>query len=377
MYSDYFLLLLSKKLSNNASVAELQALDQLLEAHPEWAAMEQNLTDLWPLDVFGTEPAPIEGSFERHLNRLREKMPDDELRTSLETVPVINRAKPSVFRRYAWMAAAASVLVLLGAWWLFSGSNQQPETIAAIPKQEVVTRHGTRTRIFLPDGSAVWLNAGSRILFDSIGFLSNRQVTLEGEGYFDVVKNAKSPFVVHTDLIDIRVLGTAFNVKSYSGENQIEATLIHGSIQVSETGNPDKKLVIMKPNEKLVIYRNAEQGSTAASSLQLDAVKLDKPVFELKTLTLQKEVNSHLETAWVYNRLEFEGEKFGDLARKMERWYNVKIVFEDEQIKNESFRGSFQNESVEQALQFLKKATPFSYTIKNHEISIRSQNQVP
>ena len=114
--------------------------------------------------------------------------------------------------------------------------------------------------MLLPDGSTVWLNAGSRLTYDSLYGTTLREVTLSGEAYFDVVKNPKKPFIIHTGKINIRVLGTVFNVKSYPEEQTIETSLIKGSIEVSFPSQPSKK-IILKPNQKLIIDKTETNAS--------------------------------------------------------------------------------------------------------------------
>src|SRR4029078_631833 len=97
----------------------------------------------------------------------------------------------------------------------------------------VSTKRGSKSKVQLPDGTQVWLNADSRIAYNEKFQGNLREVTLEGEAYFDVVRDEKRPFVIHTAAIDIKVLGTAFNVRSYANEKNTETSLIRGSIEVT------------------------------------------------------------------------------------------------------------------------------------------------
>ena len=121
----------------------------------------------------------------------------------------------------------------------FGSSNTAKEEDST---KTLSAENGSRTRTILPDGSTVWVNAGSHISFDNDFKGQTREVTLNGEAYFDVVKNPKQPFIVHVSGYDIRVLGTAFNVKSYPGDKTIETTLLRGLVQVTKQGETKRPL---------------------------------------------------------------------------------------------------------------------------------------
>jgi len=130
---------------------------------------------------------------------------------------------------------AAIISLLVGGTWKIAISTQESKELA-IAQQELFVPAGQRARITLPDGSTVWLNAGSRLLYPSV-FGEERKVSLTGEGYFDVAKNPEKPFIVSTGSIDIKALGTEFNVYNYSKAEYISTTLIDGSVKVYRTGD--------------------------------------------------------------------------------------------------------------------------------------------
>jgi ferric-dicitrate binding protein FerR (iron transport regulator) len=195
-----------------------------------------------------------------------------------------------------------------------------------------------------------------------------REVNLTGEAYFDVVKNTGKPFIIHTSQIDIKVLGTAFNVRCYPDEKNTETSLVRGSLEVSLKDRQEK--IILKPNEKLVISNNeaGQEKETAAKTVQ--AIIQPANVIELGHLSLLPQDNSIVETSWVNNKLVFRSETFEELALKMQRWYAVNIIFKDERIKTKRFTGIFENEGIAEALSALKLTTPFSYSIDHEKIII-------
>jgi transmembrane sensor len=281
-------------------------------------------------------------------------------------------ARHPIIRRRIWMAVA-SLFVLAAAGWLL---NRQTTNNTNIKEQALEAKKGSRTRSMLPDGTTVWLNSGSKLYYDDDFNGPVRNVTLEGEAFFDVVKEPKRPFIVHTGGIDIKVLGTAFNVKSYPEDKTVETTLYRGLVKVFREEETESKAIQLRPNEKLVLPKQAAIAAQELSSKDVKPLSV-RPTpaasFTIARIDSTKKENERFETAWLYSRLEFRGDNFEDLARKLERWYNVTIIFTDEKVKQLSFDGSFEQETVEQAFRSLRTANSlFNYKIDNHEISVGS-----
>jgi ferric-dicitrate binding protein FerR (iron transport regulator) len=248
-----------------------------------------------------------------------------------------------------------------------AAANVPPITRTAA--SEIFTGNGSRTHVVLPDGSIVWLNAGSRITYDKNFGATHREVNLTGEGFFDVARNAGMPFVIHAARIDIKVLGTRFNVKSYPSDKTTETTLIHGSIEVSIKDRPSEK-IILKPNEKLVV---ANDDSTLHRISRPHAASTEESLVTIRKPTYEANTGAIIETSWVDNKLIFQDEEFGDLARQMERWYGVSIRFEDPAQEKLRFTGSFQKETIQQALDALQLTdplSPFNYKIHENQITV-------
>jgi ferric-dicitrate binding protein FerR (iron transport regulator) len=260
-----------------------------------------------------------------------------------------------------------ALILLISGVYFFSYSH----TIISAPKAKLnrlVVQNGSRNRTILPDGSTVWLNAGSSLSYSGDFKGQNREVFLKGEAFFDVVKKNHQPFIVHANSVDIKVLGTAFNVTSYAEDNRVEATLIRGIIQVTRPGKINQEPVFLHPNEKLVINLDEATVYNKPKAKNTPA----EPVFTLYHLDSTIKTENLTETSWMYNRLEFRGDNFEELAKKLERWYNVKINFEDSAVQQLNFNGSFEKETIEQAFVALKAAVPFDYTINKNKIFVRS-----
>jgi transmembrane sensor len=146
--------------------------------------------------------------------------------------------------------------------------------------------------------------------------------------------------------------------------------LYRGLVQVFRHEETEKKAIPLKPNQKLILSKQAAIETTKLSEGKVSAEKEMPASFTISHIDSTKKESERLETAWLYSRLEFRGDNFEELARKLERWYNVTIVFKDEEVKQLSFDGSFEKETVEQAFMALKTAEPFNYNIKGHEIFV-------
>ena len=192
-------------------------------------------------------------------------------------------------------------------------------------------------------------------------------MTLSGEAYFDVVRNPEKPFIIHTSKIDIKVIGTEFNVKSYPGDKTTEATLIRGIIEVIVRNRPSET-IILKPNKKIVVLNEID---SIKENTTVKGKKINKnPAVAIRDITYIPEHRAVLETSWIENKLIFRGETFKDLAIRMERWYGVRITFDDKVLEQKRFHGIFEKESIRNALDALKITEPFNYTIQDNDVVI-------
>jgi ferric-dicitrate binding protein FerR (iron transport regulator) len=272
------------------------------------------------------------------------------------------------FLGYTIWSAAILLFAVVGYVFFLKPPHQH-----SLPQShnEVFAKPGVKTQVILPDGTLIWLNSDSKLIYEHDFKEPTREVQLIGEAFFDVAKDASRPFIVHTSDIDIKVLGTAFNVKSYPQNEVIETTLLRGIIEVTKPKQPNSPKIILHPHEKLIFQKTLE--SNAAVSGQKDSVAITTfQNADIAVLKIPKNMpdSALTETSWVYNKLIFEGDTFKELAEKMERWYNVKIIFHNTQVASYRFRGVFENESLEEALEALQLTASFQYKINNHEVHI-------
>jgi transmembrane sensor len=210
--------LLILKLSGEATPEQLAELDLALQQYPEHSFQLGMIENAWKSRQ-QKELLNTADSYNRHLQRLSNHLADETLKyESAETVPIPAPKTKRLYRRLAIITAvAATGLFAFILVYNNSGSNR-PTPVSAAVQNLVSTKNGSKTKIQLPDGTQVWLNSGSKISYGNDFTGSMRQVNLKGEAFFDVVKDPARPFIIHTDAIDITVLGTAFNVRSYPDE---------------------------------------------------------------------------------------------------------------------------------------------------------------
>jgi transmembrane sensor len=267
---------------------------------------------------------------------------------------------------------SGALLSIVIAGWFWKNNSESSAGVEKPVKETIITQNGSRTRSLLADGTTVWLNVGSKLYYENDFNGATREVRLEGEAFFDVVKQPGRPFIVHTSGIDIRVLGTAFNVKSYPEDKTVETTLYRGSVQVLRQEDAAGKAIQLIPNHKLILPKQAAIETTKLSEDKRLSAKETVIPF-ITPIDSTKKESERIETAWRYNRLEFEGDNFEEAAKKLERWYNVTIVFRDERVKQlNGVTGSFESETVAQAFEALKELYPINFKINNHEIFVES-----
>jgi len=264
-------------------------------------------------------------------------------------------------KKIAWAVAAVFVLALGSTvvYHLLTDSNTIDHS-----KNILTTKKGSKSNLVLPDGTRVLLNSDTRLSYNQSFGKQLREVTLEGEAYFEVVKDAQHPFIVHTNTMDIKVLGTVFNVRAYHNEKNTQTTLLEGSVEVILNKRNERNLVVLKPHEKIVV--NNDPGH--AQPLKAD----EAPVADISVITIKTNVedSSILETDWTKNKLAFDQAKYSDVFPELERWYGVTIDIRDSSILTRKISGIYENESLADVMESLKLATGFRYIIDGNHLKI-------
>ncbi len=364
--------LIAKKLAGEASAGDLKDLESILRLDPDLHYSLEALHDMWKKKSC-QEPEQAEIAFQKHMDRMYAEGIDMGAMGNNSSVEEF----PNFPRRFMnWKSLAFTIsgffLLTLG-YYFYSARNSN--IISQKQVWEVVTRNGSKTNLLLPDGSSVWLNAGSRLSYDSLYGTRLREVTLSGEAYFDVVKNPAKPFIIHTGKINIKVLGTVFDVKSYPGEKTMETSLIRGSIEVSFPSMPSKK-IILKANQKLVI----DKTEIILNTSNHKTLPAQMPLISIQYISRVGSDSLIAETGWMQNRLYFDDMSFQELLNNMERKYGVTFKLEDSALAALHFTGSFKDETVTQALDALrltaeKSTADFKYEIKGNQVFIYNSTQ--
>lgn len=281
---------------------------------------------------------------------------------------MLNRRRKNekrVFPGFLLKIAAIVTVGLLAAYFTIVLSGNQEREIAY---NEIEVAYGSRSNLLLPDGTRVWLNSGSRMVYPDRFSKDSRDVYLKGEAFFDVKSIPGKNFIVRTDDIRIRVTGTKFNVKSYPEEKTIETTLVSGSVTIER--KQSEPVVHLKPQE-IAVYQKESRKLTISKISELTGEGEGKVTTGRITLPRTENVL----TGWIDEKLVFQNERFEDLALRMERWYNVRIMIEDSTLREVRFTGSFEKETIEQALAALRLAAPFNVTTSKNTISIKPKTK--
>ena len=374
MHSDDRLwVLIARKLSGEATAAELAELQARLGENAGDQYLFEMLNTYWAQHPEMQEDlnSDADNKFNRILEMGEEssETEDGDDEGKLPLVPFRSNTR----RNWAWSGSIAAMLVVGVGFYLNSDKKQEKPATPVVQSQqsEVMAKRGTRSKIILPDGSQVWLNSDSKLSY--LNSFNNvlREVTLEGEAFFDVVKDPKHPFVVHTSGIDIKVLGTAFNVKSYQQDPTIEATLLRGMIEVTTRADIKTPKVILQPHEKLIFKKLGSELTVndKAAEKKSTTEKGADPRIAITSLG-SKPDSAIRETSWIYNTLIFDKETFQEVSLKMERWYNVKFTFQDERLMNNRITGTFQNETIQEALEALKLVVKFDYIMDGNNVKV-------
>ncbi len=350
--------LFAKKFSGEASAQELTELDALLIQYPDAATTGDILQKVWSSPVESKDPDLF---YQRHTAKHREvfnAFPD--------LTPGAQPVSQGVTRLKGPLFAVSVLMTVIVGYFLIRPAGETHHERAFT---QIISGKGVRKSVMLPDGTRVFLNASSMLSFDP-GIKQNklRRVNLQGEAYFDVKHDADHPFVIHTEKISIRVLGTAFNVKAYPNEMKCETTLIRGSIELTTNAGSTQKF-ILRPSEKFTLidgkagHTSLAKGATRSDEAAIHRIEHIEPVM-LSTMEYIPE------TSWTQNKLIFDNESLEELAPKLERWYNVNINIVGTTSSGQRFTGAFANETIDQALTAMKLVKPFNFTIHDKDITI-------
>ena len=240
-------------------------------------------------------------------------------------------------------AAVVAIIIAVGCISYWQGEVNVKDTFADISVEAAL---GSKTKLYLPDGPLVWLNAGSRMTYSQGFGVDNRKVELEGEGYFEVKRNEKIPFFVKTKDLQLQVLGTKFNFRDYPEDHEVVVSLLEGKVGLNNLLREEKEAVL-SPDERAVLNK--------ANGL----------------LTVESVTASNA-SQWTDGYLFFDEELLPDIAKELERSYNVKIHIANDSLKTFRFYGNFvrREQNIQEVLEALASTEKMQYKIEERNITI-------
>jgi len=315
---------------------ELAVLHDWIEASDRNRAYFRQMQEVWfsAIDASASFRFDKEKAYLRFLARVegqQETSPDESTPT---------RTFMMYVRR---IAAAAAILVAVAGSGYWLGNNRVDSSIKDVLVEAPL---GSRTKMYLPDGTMVWLNAGSYLSYSRAFGVKDRNVTLEGEGYFEVTKNKKIPFVVKTTELSIHVLGTKFNFRNYRDEEEARVSLLEGKV-VANSGLNLAEEHSLTPNQRIILDKKT--GNTTITT-----------------------VNASHSLIWTQGLIYFDEEKLPDIAKELERSYNVKINISDDSLRNYRFYGNFtrNEQTIREVLDVLASTNRLTYTMNGKLITL-------
>lgn len=344
--------LLTREIANELTPAEAEELQQLLQQYPHASYIREVFTKPWQETSYGSTPEQLKQMQARHLQRLQTASS-----SSAATIPDDVTTTTPV-RRLWWRVAsvAASIaLIAFTGWKLLYRPATQP-----LPLEKLVTSKGTRSQLLLPDGSHVWLNAGSKLNYPpTFAAGQPRMVELEGEAFFEIATDVNRPFRVKTKSFTILVLGTSFNVRAYPEEDSAVTALVNGAVEV-QLDQAGQQKILLRPNEKLTVPAGLYANPDDARLHENETGKLQIPIYKQQLTQVRDSIVS--ETAWVKNKLAFKHLELEKVTALLEQWYGVEIDFHNEEKKRLYFTGMFETDNLDEVLDALTSTGSFTYT---------------
>ena len=261
---------------------------------------------------------------------------------------------------YKYAAAVIVILLALNLYFVIDGKTKVMQKqavvypLSAIPaeyKHTLYTNNGIKGYAELPDGSKVWLNSASKLVYPDRFLGDTREVELSGEAFFDVVRNPQKPMIVNTNRrFKIEVLGTKFNVRSYDNDNESQTTLISGSIKLIQKDSVSGKEIVthLNPKESFLIRDN-------------------------RIPVLIKQVDTTKQIAWKRGKLIFDETPMSEVIKMLERWHGKEFIVKDPEILNYKITANFKSESIVEIMEMIKFCTMIDYSIQNNCVLVRKK----
>ena len=274
----------------------------------------------------------VHSDMEKALKRLEKRI------KGKESEKKINIVSPYNFYKTARVAAFFALLFIIGITFYHIGRNVTKKDILIL--NHLITDSGSKRRFVLPDSTIVWLNSNSKLEYPTTFSESSREISLEGEAYFEVARDEDRPFVVRTENLTVKVLGTEFNINAHSSE-KVQTVLVKGRVEAETAG---RQKVVLQPGEL------AESGRSQ--------IRVSK-------------VNVRKYTAWREGMFYFEEATLEEILQELCDWYYVQVVFTNPSARMRKFSGILErNDDLEKVLKKIELTTSVRFTVQKGMIKV-------
>jgi transmembrane sensor len=336
--------ILIKFFRNECSEKEIDQLKHWMNNEEEQAEIERLIDELWQQskvlpENFDINSDKIFDQVQKEINHFKNKTENRKI--TIQHFIFKNR---DALRKAAKIAAVflLPALLLTATYYLaiHHPKDKLVYTTVSVP-------YGQKVQVLLPDGTKVWINSGSTLRYPKSFHGKTREVHLSGEAFFDVTHNKNHPFIVSTSEINIRVLGTAFNVSAYPDDPVITTTLVRGRVETYR-----KSLAKIPANRVFLFPGQEAKYSSAEHKFTVD------------------DVNTKIADSWKSGKLMFNNTPLTEIIKKLNRWYNVDIRIQDTTIRNYLYSVNFNDESLQQVKEILEAITPIKFVKEGNKIFV-------
>lgn len=321
------------------SEAEEKELLLWLDADEAHTKLLSEMADWWAIAHVPLFASDMKADFDTHFGHLKNQY----------SIP---ETKSNTLNLALWGRIVASFLLLasVGSFFYYMGKNQNPDPSKSLVYFKTVTPLGAQTKVVLPDHSVVWMNAGSTLKYSTEFNDKQRVVSLNGEAYFEVAPDSLKPFVVKSEKLDILVRGTHFNLKAYSEDESVDVALITGKVNVHLTDRSSNNGEVTLIPNRMLSYNK-----------ETNCVKVAK-------------VNAADATLWTTGGFKFVEQSFLQIAKDLERKYNVKIRIHSKSLEKEVFSGSFSSDhTLNEILREVDVDRKYTWSKSNGQINIKDK----
>jgi transmembrane sensor len=350
---------ITRYLDNTCSTAERAAIEARLAADAEFAAEMQHIRTLWATSAINwVDSAMYNLDVQSDWMKIQRKMHGGDQSDGVRADDVRVRASrlrmPRIRRTYYHMVRLAAIfvfMVLSSLALTYLMMHPEPE-ITEVVFREISTDRNQRASVQLSDGTKVNLSVESRLRMPDVFARDVREVDLIGEARFDVAHSPNRPFIIRSGNTVVRVLGTDFNVRAYPNESEIQVVVKSGSVAVEASHGNESRSVVLVP------------GQLARVSLSGEGIDT-------------RWVNPDNYLGWINGKLAFEEALFTDVIRQLERWYDLEIILENDEIEQQRFTALIDSRSLLNVLNVVSQSMDLSYEIIDNKVFLRNKNPNP